>query len=147
MTLQVERGGRQSRRKGSLAIRFADATGRTPQVASQRLYGGNRLQDDLLAFIRICQEDNRRAELEAFLRPAFAAMNDIEPEPLTDALLVEDAKASAQEQVERSEFQAAKTDAELDDLIKSSLHDAMVSYRVYDAAIAERHRRRANVRP
>lgn len=143
-TLRPKRFGIHSPDGARLAIAYGELTGRTEKSASQRLWGKDRLDRDASALLMLLKARGDRAGMDAFMRPLLGIYNDVNPEPLTDELLCEAARTNAAEEVERSEFQARKTDSELEDLKRASLKDAVTSYRVYDSCVAELRRRRGN---
>lgn len=95
---------------GSLVLRFAEATDRTPGSASQRLRGNQRLDRDNLAYLTLLRERGDFAGIRAHIEPQLAIAQDIDPEPYTTPLLLEKAQADADEDAALVRFQADSVD-------------------------------------
>lgn len=140
---------RDSAHVGRLARRFAEATGRTPGSAGQRLSGAKpRLIDEAATYLRICAQEGRRAEGELFLHACNAALDGQRPEGWTPALVdevslldgIEDARAVA---IAQKVAAGAATRSEVIEYAKVLRREIGAKIRLYDAAVALSHQLKA----
>lgn len=143
---KLERGARpcDSGHVGSLSVRFGEATGRTPQSASQRLNGRKaRLEDEAVAYLTICRQDGRFAEGQAFLHKQQEAFAGTVPERYTAALAQLAADVDAAEDPRLLDIVSrisggTATSADLLDYAKLLMKEISVKFRLYDAVVAKR---------
>lgn len=133
---------------GRVAKRFAEATGRTAGSASQRLTGRGRLLTDALAFLRICREEQRCADGEAFLHACDEAFRGTHPEAwraeLVDEVAMLDGIEDGRLVAIAQKVQAGTaTEKEVLEYAKLLMREIAGKLRLYDAAIALTHRLRS----
>ncbi|MGH2671143.1 MAG: hypothetical protein ACRDH5_18875, partial [bacterium] len=129
---------------GALVQRLARRIGYTPATMSQKLWGPQRLNLQVVEVIHECRRGAQDELLYRWLKPILDAYSSTEAPPLVPATWNLEQEADAHEDIAELAYTLEPTDVNLDRLIRALDRQVLRSTALRDALVVEQQRRRSH---